>query len=258
MSCALIFAAAVATMSGQDSPHLIAQPNDKVATPLVRPMPDFPAEALGDFIITTVTMAFDVEADGQVTNFSLEGRNAALIQPQLAKAVADWRYQPALVRGKPVARRGLQLQLVFNTRDRRPLRIVDEVRAPSVARLHLLEHPESLMRQRLIGKVLVEGTITERGRVKNARVLDTPHPAISQAALACFEKSVFHPGTLDGQPIRCVVKKYVLVRPPGLRLNEQIMEPQSLEPWIEVIPHVSYDPANPLPPVGGSYGIRRW
>ena len=85
-------------------------------------MPRYPAAALRSGETGTVTVEVDVDSKGVPTNVSIENRsgNRELDRAALS-AVRNWRFQPALRDGKPVAS-AVQVPVAFVLEDERGAR----------------------------------------------------------------------------------------------------------------------------------------
>lgn len=62
-------------------------------------------------------------------------------------------------------------------------------------------YPASAIRRELEGHVIVEFTVTKRGDVANARVIQSTDPTFERQALAAVERSKYRPRIVDGAPV---------------------------------------------------------
>ena len=84
---------------------------DTDTTPIVRVLPDYPPNARGD---GWVLVRFNISAAGTVTNAAVIDANPrGIFDKNALRAIERWRYRPAVVEGRAVERRGLQVRLVF-------------------------------------------------------------------------------------------------------------------------------------------------
>lgn len=87
--------------SSAQAPKAIA---DRDATPVARVQPAYPAEAARVKAEGSVTVKVDVGANGMPTNVTLAKRSGERVLDEAAlEAVRQWRFQPAIRNGKPVA-----------------------------------------------------------------------------------------------------------------------------------------------------------
>ena len=64
-----------------------------------------------------------------------------------------------------------------------------------------LVYPESAKNEGIEGRVIVQFTVDEEGRVTNAEVVRALHPDLDAAALAALKTARFEPGRQDGRPV---------------------------------------------------------
>lgn len=96
-----------ATGGGQTS-------GNRAVMPLVRIEPQYPRKAAMSGKQGWVRLSFDVNTGGGVENVQVISSTPPRIFDQAAKrALLKWKYQPKLVDGKPVAMKGLKVQLDF-------------------------------------------------------------------------------------------------------------------------------------------------
>ncbi len=90
---------------------------DRSVMPLVRIEPQYPRKAAMRGIEGYVRVKFDVNTAGGVENLQiLEARPPRIFDQATKRAVLKWKYQPKLVDGKPVPRKGLLVELPFKLR----------------------------------------------------------------------------------------------------------------------------------------------
>ena len=74
--------------------------------------------------------------------------------------------------------------------------------APRPVRTRAPEYPSVARRAEMEGKVLLQVTIDERGRVVDARVLSSDAPIFEAPALAAVLEWRFRPAEQSGHPVR--------------------------------------------------------
>ena len=67
-------------------------------------------------------------------------------------------------------------------------------------------YPKELKEQGIGGVVVIEFVVNTRGEVENPRVIESPHPKLSQNAVAALLKSKFEPGKVNGIPTHALLK----------------------------------------------------
>jgi protein TonB len=91
--------------------------SDRDAQPLVRIEPQYPMRAAERGVEGQCTVQFDVTPDGTPTNIEVLNCTSSLFDRAVIRAVERWRYNPKVVDGVPVARRGVRTQFDFNLSD---------------------------------------------------------------------------------------------------------------------------------------------
>jgi protein TonB len=88
--------------------------SDRDAQPLVRIEPQYPMRAAERGVEGQCVVQFDVTPDGTPTNIEVISCSSSLFDRAVIRAVERWRYNPKVVDGVPVARRGVRTQFDFN------------------------------------------------------------------------------------------------------------------------------------------------
>ncbi|MEO1040465.1 MAG: energy transducer TonB [Pseudomonadota bacterium] len=87
--------------------------SDRDAQPLVRIEPQYPMRAAERGVQGTCDVSFDVTPDGTPTNIQIITCDSSLFERASIRAVERWRYNPKIVDGTAVARRGVRTQFDF-------------------------------------------------------------------------------------------------------------------------------------------------
>lgn len=99
----------------QDIKFVVA---DRDEQPLVRINPVYPPRAQERGLEGTCKMRFDVLADGTINAETITADcTSSLFARSASRAVARWKYNPKIVDGEPVARRGVAVDLDFALED---------------------------------------------------------------------------------------------------------------------------------------------
>ena len=68
--------------------------------------------------VETVTLRYDVTPEGEVVNVAAIEATDPCYAPHAMNAAREWRYQPKLVNGEPVFRRGVTVKVRFDAGER--------------------------------------------------------------------------------------------------------------------------------------------
>ena len=82
-----------------------------------------------------------------------------------------------------------------------PLPVGGDVRAPRVTHRVDPSYPQSMLKLKKQGTVVVQCVIDRDGRVREVDVLRSPHPMFDDAAIEAVRQWQFAPGTLNGRPV---------------------------------------------------------
>jgi protein TonB len=83
-----------------------------------------------------------------------------------------------------------------------PIPVGGAVREPRLIRRVEPVYPDTALKIRAQGVVLLEAIITTDGRVEQIRVVRSPNPLLSESALAAVAQWRYLPATLNGQSVR--------------------------------------------------------
>lgn len=181
---------------------------DQSIRPVELTAPDYPGRALRKGITGYVTVAFTVNAEGRTERVEvLDARPAQVFDRHAVEAVRQWRFEPAVRGGKPVARRVSQT-INFGdaesprsdsdpSRDRLAL---TDAAAPEPLRLEPAEYPARALRKRETGNVTVVFTVNERGRTEDVEILSSSSRLFNQAVLRAVRNWKFEPPVREGKP----------------------------------------------------------
>jgi TonB family protein len=96
---------------GRPALDTITGTDDNDPQPLVRILPDYPPNGRGD---GWVLLRFNISPAGTVTDAAIiDAKPRGIFDKNALRAIERWRYRPAVVDGRAVERRGLQVRLVF-------------------------------------------------------------------------------------------------------------------------------------------------
>lgn len=104
-------------MPGIESMDLsVAAPysGEKMAMPLHRVQPRYPAKALRLGREGYVILSFDINEEGRVANIQvIEAKPKRLFEREARRALKRWKYKPMLVNGEAVVQQGQKIRLDF-------------------------------------------------------------------------------------------------------------------------------------------------
>ena len=88
--------------------------SDSDVVPVVRVNPQYPIRAAERGIEGWVELEFTITASGTVKNAVVTAaRPARIFDSEALRAIGKWRYNPKIVDGKPVERKGVRVRLRF-------------------------------------------------------------------------------------------------------------------------------------------------
>lgn len=182
----------------QNVPAEQAQQTTRDAFPVLRTFvvrpPEVPAEPA-----PSVVAEYTVDGDGVVQNATIaESSDPRLNEPALA-ALRTWLFAPALKDGVPVEqRRKLNVDILADAKP--PARKV-QTTAPVAVSRPSPRYPRSMMGTGFSGEVLIDFTVGEDGKVKNASIVKSNNPVFEEPCLEAVKDWRFKPGTRDGKPV---------------------------------------------------------
>ena len=194
---------ATQTAFGEDT---IAVSGDPIIIEWVQP--EYPKEAATAKLEGQVKVEFVVEADGSVGRERVQQSTDEIFNASALTAVRRWRFKPALLDNVPTAC-GMGATLIFQPGATRKRTAADWAPPPGQAPYPLPitparvpagkpdglhpDYPAELDETRLPGRVQIEFTVDEEGRVQQPKVLWASHPAFVERALHTLLGTTFTP-----------------------------------------------------------------
>lgn len=83
------------------------------------------------------------------------------------------------------------------------LQAFGSVSGPSFKKTSRPHFPEEARRLSISGRVKISLTLDAQGRVMSKKILESPHPVLSRAAMEAIDKSLFNPYTFNGKNQAC-------------------------------------------------------
>lgn len=149
-----------------------------------------------------------VDADGRVTQATVEGAADAGTQAGILAELKTWRFAPAREHGQPVA---AQVRVpVFGVP---AIALVDDgvlTRPPRAVHQVDPEYPASMRQLGIRARVVLSCIIDTEGRVRRTEVVQSDNPAFDQPAVDALLKWRFEPGLEDGVPVNTGMTETIL------------------------------------------------
>jgi len=176
-------------------------------------------------------IAIAVDETGKLTDWLIIGYSHRRFAEESVNAIKQWQFEPAKVRGKPVA---VQIELVisfetsgvvisssdlnsmvqrystrlFKTRDAfRPCTMKEIDRIPTPQNAVSPMYGESLVKQGVQGTVTIEFFIDETGAMRMPAVLNADYDELASLAVAAIQQWKFEPPTCRGLPVMVRAKQ---------------------------------------------------
>jgi len=228
--CCLV-AGPVAANAHQARETTVYEPGNGVTAPVLvkEAKPQYTADAMRARVEGTVTLECVVQADGAIG----EVRVAKALHPGLdqeaIKAVKQWRFEPGLKDGKPVAVR-VTLEISFTLRDKPPQPLFpvpplapgdaggkgqketprvfkpgNGVTAPTVVKQVKPQYTPDAKEAKVEGVVGLECVVEATGSVGDVTVTRSLDEGLDQEAIKAVKQWRFKPGTKDGKAVPVLV-----------------------------------------------------
>ncbi len=196
----------------------------------------YPKEAKKKKIEGSVLVQFVVDEKGKIGNISIINSTHPIFNEEAIRAVKTLpgKFKPGRNQGKPVkVRYTVPINFAYGTPPTSNFTSNDNNLADSTYNLTTntwdafdsnidempeypggehnlqmdivrnLRYPKDAVKKKLQGKVLVQFVIDEKGKVRNIRIIDSPHPIFNEEAIRAVELlRNFKPGKFQGEPIK--------------------------------------------------------
>ncbi|MCX6556443.1 MAG: energy transducer TonB [Candidatus Aminicenantes bacterium] len=166
--------------------------------------PVYPQNALMNRIQSVVTLNVETDANGQVQLAEVISGHP-LFNDAAIRAVRQWVYEPYIVNGvaKAVA---FTVTVTFKLNDdaeakndNNALTRLRSSQRPRLIKKVLPVYPTAALEKKIEGIVILEATINEKGIVTDARLIKSPDPLLTDAALNAVKQWVYEPYIMDGK-----------------------------------------------------------
>jgi TonB family protein len=195
---------ALARLQGAHKPRIIKKVN-----------PVYPEEALKKKIAGTVVIEATSDEKGLVIDTRIIKSPDPLLTDAAVAAVKQWVYEPYVINGKakPVA---FTVTVTFSLNDEPEAKNENNalVRLQGTERPQVIKHvdplyPAEALEKKIAGPVVLEVAIDEKGNVTNARLVSSPDPLLTAAAIAAVKQWVYAPYIKNGKAMPAVFKSTV-------------------------------------------------
>lgn len=146
-----------------------------------------------------VDTVFVVDELGYVAHVEVGAYSASELASKVRTALYSYRFKPALARGKPIATR-VEKRFEFDKMDAKQETLDTLPQLVFSAKPKLRRSLAALK-----GHVLMHLRIDERGKVTDARVMESSDPALIKPTLEATERCTFKPGYKNGEPVESTI-----------------------------------------------------
>jgi protein TonB len=159
--------------------------------------PVYPEDARKQGIEGTVVLEATADIEGKVQAVKVL-KGVDVLNQAAMDAVKQWTYEPMMIGGKPKPV-VFTVTVRFSLKDKSLKTGAEEGTGPKVLKKVDPVYPEEARKQGLEGDVIVEATVDEAGKVKEAIVLRGVD-GLNQAALDAVKQWTYEPVVVDGKP----------------------------------------------------------
>jgi len=167
--------------------------------------PVYPAAALEKKIQGMVILEATIGAKGPVINIQAISSPDPLLTEAAIAAVRQWVYEPYIVNGQAKAV-AFTVTVTFTLQDEskqennnNALTRLERAQRPRKIKDVKPVYPDAALEKKIAGTVVVEATIDEKGNVKNAQMIKSPDPLLTEAAIAAVRQWVYEPYLVKGE-----------------------------------------------------------
>jgi protein TonB len=159
--------------------------------------PVYPEDARKQGIEGTVVLEATADIEGKVQAVKVL-KGVDVLNQAAMDAVKQWTYEPMMINGKPKPV-VFTVTVRFSLKDKGLKTGAGEGTGPKVLKKVEPVYPEEARKKGLEGDVIVEATVDEAGKVKEAKVLRGVD-GLNQAALDAVKQWTYEPVVVDGKP----------------------------------------------------------
>lgn len=167
--------------------------------------PVYPAAALEKKIEGIVILEATTDIYGRVANVQVISSRDPLLTEAAVVAVQQWVYEPYIVNGKAKAV-AFTATVAFTLKDEpeakndnNALARLQGAHKPRIIKKVKPVYPEEALKKKIAGTVIIEATSDEKGVVIDTRIIKSPDPLLTDAAIAAVQQWVYEPYVENGK-----------------------------------------------------------
>ena len=163
-------------------------------------------------------MKLALDASGAIIAATPVGKAGGNLLKAVEDALKEWRFAPARQGGQPVAAEIVVPVLCHGMR-----RDISNATPPRILETVHADYPFGMRRYGLSGRVAVDFTVTEEGRVTQLQIFESDNPAFEEAAIASMRQWRYQPAMRDGKPVSSRERRTITFdydNPAAFRVNE--------------------------------------
>lgn len=171
--------------------------------------PVYPETALKNKAQGMVTLQVETDTNGRVRLAEVISGHPLLNDAALA-AVRQWIYEPYIVNGQAKAIAftvsvTFMLQNEPESKDENnALTRLESTQRPRKIKDVKPVYPDAALAKKIAGTVVVEAISNEKGKVTNARMIESPDPLLTEAAIAAVQQWIYEPYIMNGKAVPVV------------------------------------------------------
>jgi len=224
--------------------------------------PDYPKDALREYLAGTVTLRLAIDEKGTVVSTRVLDATDPRFIGAAQEAAMNWLFSPALEESKPISS-SLDVSVIFSpdnphfkgaAPDFPPQDQVEYNRPPIVEAKLIsapdIDYPDSLFDRKLSGWAHFSCTVRPDGTTANSRILAATHVDFVFPALRALERLKYSPRMFGDTPIEAEVEGELkfdlfLKDQAGVLAANNITAPDGSAPSAELEPSIVIDPIFP-------------
>jgi TonB family protein len=144
-----------------------------------------------------------IAAVGMVERSSFEQRVRHVLNPNAGRSPAGWRLRSLValvVAGFVVSAAAFSVS-ASAPQERTVYRLGSGITDPKVVKEVRPQYSKEALEKKIQGEVLLEGVVTEEGRMTDLRILKSLEPSLDKAAIEAALQWEFEPARKDGEPV---------------------------------------------------------
>jgi TonB family protein len=167
--------------------------------------PVYPAAALEKKIEGRVVLETTTDIYGRVANVQVISSRDPLLAEAAVASVRQWVYEPYIVNGKAKAV-AFTVTVTFTLQDEpeakndnNALTRLQGAHKPRLLKQVKPVYPKAALEKKIEGVVILEATSDEKGMVVATRIIKSPDPLLTEAAIAAVKQWIYEPYIENGK-----------------------------------------------------------